>query len=107
MFKSCIFLVGALVASPLAEAQIFQRELGDFDLKLGTAPSRSMAGRKIAARQTVRPIPATGDIRFDLAALLALVDPQDHGRHPERHAIRVGDELHDVGRAMLQLLLAP
>ena len=43
MFKPCIFLVGALIASPLAEAQIFQRELGDFDLKLGTTPSRSMA----------------------------------------------------------------
>ncbi len=43
MFKPCMFLVGALIASPLAEAQIFQRELGDFDLKLGTTPSRSMA----------------------------------------------------------------
>ena len=43
MFKACIFLVTALAASPLAEAQIFQRELGDFDLKLGTTPSRSMA----------------------------------------------------------------
>ncbi|PQZ90828.1 MULTISPECIES: TorF family putative porin [Pseudomonas] len=43
MVKSCIFLVGALAACPLAEAQIFQRELGDFDLKLGTTPSRSMA----------------------------------------------------------------
>ena len=43
MLKRCIFLVSILVASPLAEAQIFQRELGDFDLKLGTTPSRSMA----------------------------------------------------------------
>lgn len=43
MLKSCIFLACALLASPLAEAQVFQRELGDFDLKLGTTPSRSMA----------------------------------------------------------------
>jgi uncharacterized protein (TIGR02001 family) len=43
MFKACIFLLTALAASPLAQAQIFQRELGDFDLKLGTTPSRSMA----------------------------------------------------------------
>lgn len=43
MLKTCIFLIAALAASPLAEAQIFQRELGDFDLKLGTTPSRSMA----------------------------------------------------------------
>ncbi|AMQ86188.1 TorF family putative porin [Pseudomonas sp. 22105] len=38
----CLLLVG-LLASPAAHAQIFQRELGDFDLKLGTTPSRSMA----------------------------------------------------------------
>ena len=43
MLKPCIFLVSALLASPLAEAQVFQRELGDFDLKLGTTPGRSMA----------------------------------------------------------------
>jgi len=43
MLKPYIFLVSALAASPLAQAQIFQRELGDFDLKLGTTPSRSMA----------------------------------------------------------------
>jgi uncharacterized protein (TIGR02001 family) len=35
-------LAGLLTCS-LAHAQIFQRELGDFDLKLGTTPSRSMA----------------------------------------------------------------
>ena len=39
---SCLLLVG-LLASATAHAQIFQRELGDFDLKLGTTPSRSMA----------------------------------------------------------------
>ena len=43
MLKRCIFVASILAASPLAEAQIFQRELGDFDLKLGTTPSRSMA----------------------------------------------------------------
>ena len=32
-----------LLACPTAHGQIFQRELGDFDLKLGTSPSRSMA----------------------------------------------------------------
>jgi len=43
MFKPlCLFIAG-LMASPVAHAQIFQRELGDFDLKLGTTPSRSMA----------------------------------------------------------------
>lgn len=43
MLKTCIFLVSVLLASPLAEAQVFQREWGDFDLKLGTTPGRSMA----------------------------------------------------------------
>jgi len=43
MLKRCIFVVSILVASPLAQAHIFQRELGDFDLKLGTTPSRTMA----------------------------------------------------------------
>ena len=43
MLKRCIFVASFLAASPLAEAQIFQRELGDFDLKLGTTPTRSMA----------------------------------------------------------------
>ncbi|NUT74558.1 hypothetical protein HNO86_05810 [Pseudomonas sp. C1C7] len=32
-----------LLACSVAHGQIFQRELGDFDLKLGTSPSRSMA----------------------------------------------------------------
>jgi len=43
MLKPCFFLIAALAATPLAQAQVFQRELGDFDLKLGTTPSRSMA----------------------------------------------------------------
>ncbi|WP_409319289.1 TorF family putative porin [Pseudomonas sp. KCJK9016] len=43
MFKPlCLFIAG-LLASPVAHAQIFQRELGEFDLKLGATPSRSMA----------------------------------------------------------------
>ena len=40
--NSCLLLVGLLACSSV-HAQIFQRELGDFDLKLGTTPSRSMA----------------------------------------------------------------
>jgi uncharacterized protein (TIGR02001 family) len=41
---SFFFLVFSnLMACSLAHAQIFQRELGEFDLKLGTSPSRSMA----------------------------------------------------------------
>lgn len=43
MLKSGLVLVSALLAGSLAHAQIFQRELGDFDLKLGTTPGRSMA----------------------------------------------------------------
>jgi uncharacterized protein (TIGR02001 family) len=41
---SCLsVLLGALLGSSVAQGQVFQRELGDFDLKLGTTPSRSMA----------------------------------------------------------------
>lgn len=43
MFKPPLILLGTLLSCSLAHAQIFQRELGDFDLKLGTSPSRSMA----------------------------------------------------------------
>lgn len=44
MLKSFLFLLASsLLACSVANAQIFQRELGDFDLKLGTSPSRSMA----------------------------------------------------------------
>lgn len=38
-----LFLPVGLFVCSLVQAQIFQRELGDFDLKLGTSPSRSMA----------------------------------------------------------------
>ena len=38
-----LFLLGGLIACSVARAQIFQHELGDFDLKLGTSPSRTMA----------------------------------------------------------------
>ncbi|QIH06870.1 MULTISPECIES: TorF family putative porin [unclassified Pseudomonas] len=43
MLKPSIMALALLLACPLAHGQIFQRELGDFDLKLGTSPSRSMA----------------------------------------------------------------
>ncbi|VVO63547.1 hypothetical protein PS903_00902 [Pseudomonas fluorescens] len=43
MLKPYLFLLASLLACSVANAQIFQRELGDFDLKLGTSPSRSMA----------------------------------------------------------------
>ncbi|KII37979.1 lipoprotein [Pseudomonas fluorescens] len=45
MLKPSVLLLvfSSLLACSLAQAQIFQRELGDFDLKLGTSPSRSMA----------------------------------------------------------------
>ncbi|VVO79176.1 hypothetical protein PS838_01709 [Pseudomonas fluorescens] len=43
MLKPCLFLLASLLACSVANAQIFQRELGAFDLKLGTSPSRSMA----------------------------------------------------------------
>lgn len=36
-------LIISLLACPLAWGQVFRGELGDFDLTLGTAPSRSMA----------------------------------------------------------------
>lgn len=38
----CLLFV-SLLAGATAHAQVFQGELGDFDLKLGTTPSRSMA----------------------------------------------------------------
>ncbi|MGF6125768.1 TorF family putative porin [Pseudomonas frederiksbergensis] len=44
MLKPSYLLLSALLLwCSSADAQIFQRELGDFDLKLGTTPSRSMA----------------------------------------------------------------
>lgn len=43
MFKPSLFLLGSLLWYSVAQAQVFQRELGDFDLKLATTPSRSMA----------------------------------------------------------------
>ena len=43
MLKPSFLLISALLASPVSHAQGFQRELGDFDLKLGTTPTRSMA----------------------------------------------------------------
>lgn len=43
MLKPFCLLLAGLMACSAAHAQVFQRELGDFDLKLGTTPSRSMA----------------------------------------------------------------
>ncbi len=43
MLKKSIVLMAGLMAHPFASAQLLQRDLGDFDLKLGTSPSRSMA----------------------------------------------------------------
>lgn len=43
MLKPSHFLLGSLLWCSVADAQVFQRELGDFDLKLATTPSRSMA----------------------------------------------------------------
>ena len=43
MFKPSLFLLGSLLWYSVAQAQVFQRELGDFDLKLATTHSRSMA----------------------------------------------------------------
>jgi uncharacterized protein (TIGR02001 family) len=38
-----LLVLGSLLACSLVHAQIFQRELGDFNLKLATSPTRSMA----------------------------------------------------------------
>jgi uncharacterized protein (TIGR02001 family) len=43
MLKPSLLLASTLLACPAVDAQVFQREMGDFDLKLGTTPSRSMA----------------------------------------------------------------
>src|SRR5471030_2160623 len=43
MLKPSFLLLVTLLSCSLAHAQIFQREWGDFDLKLGTTPARSMA----------------------------------------------------------------
>jgi uncharacterized protein (TIGR02001 family) len=43
MLKRSVLLLASLLSCSAAHAQVFQRELGDFDLKLGTTPSRSMA----------------------------------------------------------------
>ena len=41
--RRCAFFVSALLVSHCASAQMMERELGDFSLKLGTTPTRSMA----------------------------------------------------------------
>ena len=43
MTKPLLLLSAALLLSPPLQAQIIQRQLGEFDFKLGTSASRSMA----------------------------------------------------------------
>jgi uncharacterized protein (TIGR02001 family) len=43
MLRPSWLLIAGLVVHPSLYAQVFQRDIGDFDLKLGTTPSRSMA----------------------------------------------------------------
>lgn len=43
MLTRALLLISSILASTLVDAQVFSRELGDFDLKLATQPSRSMA----------------------------------------------------------------
>jgi len=43
MLTQALLLAGTLLVSTMANAQVFSRELGDFDLKLATQPSRTMA----------------------------------------------------------------
>lgn len=43
MLKPSLLAGSLLLTCTIAHGQIFQRELGDFDLKLSTSPSRSMA----------------------------------------------------------------
>ena len=43
MLTRAVLLAGTLLTSSIVDAQVFARELGDFDLKLATQPSRSMA----------------------------------------------------------------
>ena len=43
MLTRTVLLASTLLTSTIADAQVFSRELGDFDLKLATQPSRSMA----------------------------------------------------------------
>lgn len=48
MLKPSLMLTAGLLAAPHLHAQTLQRELGDFDLKLGTTPTRSMAQGLVA-----------------------------------------------------------
>ena len=43
MLTRALMLASTLLTSTLVDAHVFSRELGDFDLKLATQPSRSMA----------------------------------------------------------------
>ena len=43
MLRTRLVLTASLLAIPYAHGQVAERDLGDFDLKIGTTPSRSMA----------------------------------------------------------------
>lgn len=43
MLRPSLVLAAGLLAMPIAYGQVAERDLGDFDLKIGTTPSRSMA----------------------------------------------------------------
>ncbi len=43
MLRTSLILAAGLLATPFAFGQITERDLGDFDLKIGTSPARSMA----------------------------------------------------------------
>ena len=55
MLKHSLFIAATLLASPYASAQLLQRDLGDYNLQIGTSPARSMAQGlvKPAATDTV------------------------------------------------------
>lgn len=43
MLRTSLILAAGLLATPFAFGQLTERDLGDFDLKIGTSPARSMA----------------------------------------------------------------
>ncbi len=54
MLKHLLVLTCALLASSSALAQVMARDLGDFELKLATSPTRSMArAEELASRAQV------------------------------------------------------
>ncbi|WP_263260821.1 TorF family putative porin [Pseudomonas sp. RIT-PI-S] len=64
MLKPSLLLTAGLLAAPHLNAQTLQRELGDFDLKLGTTPTRSMA-QGLVAPGTVGSVHGGIDVTHD------------------------------------------